>query len=172
MDNLETLLVLFVGVSAFSFVLQCFAVWRASSAVRDLTHQLERKSAEMEIKLTLVQDRLLSVSEQLGPLKGIAESVRETAEEISETVRSRAEEIDRFLSELQRVGQEQAGKVDYLVSDTVQKFEQTTEVIQKDILRPVVEVSAFVKGVRSGLGVLFSHDREESQQEAEDELFI
>ena len=69
------------------------------------------------------------------------------------------------------VGQEQAAKIDYLVSDTLGKFEETTETIQKDLLKPAIEIASFVRGIRSGIDALFSR-RRGVEKKSEEELFI
>lgn len=171
--NVDTLLVIFVGVTALAFTLQCLSVWWAARSIRQLTGKLESQSREVEGKLRIVQDRLLEVSKDLQPLRASAEDVGAGVDQISRRVRQRAEDVDQFLDELMTLGREQASKIDYLVTDTVQKFEQTTEAIQKDVLRPAVEISAFFKGVRSGLAVLFSKQTASSQSKSpEEELFI
>lgn len=171
--TVETLLVIFVGVTALAFTLQCLSVWWTARSVRQLAGRLELQSRDVERKLRLVQDRLVSVSQDLKPLRSSAEHVSANVNEVSETLRRRAGDLDKFLDELMDLGREQASKIDYLVTDTVQKFEQTTEVIQKDVLRPAVEISAFIKGIRSGLAVLFSKQTSSKPVDAsEEELFI
>ncbi len=171
--TVETLLLIFVGVTALAFTLQCLSVWWAAREIRLLATRLETQTREVEGKLRIVQDRLLEVSEDLRPLRSSAESVGANVNQISQTIRQRADDIDRFVNELMDLGREQASKIDFLVTDTVQKFEQTTEVIQKDVLRPAIEISAFIKGLRSGLAVLFSRQKPpKSPESAEEELFI
>ena len=171
--TVETLLLIFVGVTALAFTLQCLSVWWAAGEIRRLAGRLETQTREVEGKLRVVQDRLLEVSEDLRPFRTSAETLGADVSLISETVRRRADDMDQFVNELMNLGREQASKIDFLVTDTVQKFEQTTEVIQKDVLRPAVEISAFVKGIRSGLAVLFSRQKPaKSPESAEEELFI
>ncbi len=171
--TVETLLVIFVGVTALAFTMQCLSVWWAARSIRQLTGRLELQSREVERKLRIVQDRLLTVSQDLTPLRASAEKVGANVNEVSETLRRRADDLDKFIDELMDLGREQASKIDYLVTDTVQKFEQTTEIIQKDVLRPAVEISAFIKGIRSGLAVLFSKQASSKPVDtSEEELFI
>jgi hypothetical protein len=68
----------------------------------------------------------------------------------------------------------QVSRVDRMVSDLVQKVETTADVVQRNVLAPIYEVSAVVKGVRSGLEFLFSRRRAPSVSEAtqDEQLFI
>lgn len=171
--TVETLLLIFVGVTAVAFTAQCLSFWWAAKSIRQLTGRLEAQTREVEGNLKIVQNRLLEVSEDLRPLRSSAETLGSDISQISRTIRERADDLDQFINELMGLGREQASKIDFLVTDTVQKFEQTTEVIQKDVLRPAVEISAFIKGIRSGLAVLFSREKPaKSSSSSEEELFI
>jgi hypothetical protein len=52
--------------------------------------------------------------------------------------------------------------------------ETTADVVQRNVLAPIQEISAVVKGVRSGLEFLFSRRRAPSVSEAtqDEQLFI
>ena len=56
----------------------------------------------------------------------------------------------------------------------VEKVETTADSVQKGVLGPIQEVSAVVKGVRSGLEFLFSRRRVTNVSEAtqDEQLFI
>ncbi len=170
----EVLLLIFVGVSAFAFTVQCVAVWKASRSVQELSDKLARQSTEVQGRLNAVQDRLLEVSEEWRPLGRVAQAVGHNVEEISNAVRLRSADLDELIEEVIDLGREQVSKVDYLVTDTVQKFEQTTETIQKDVLRPAIEVSSFIKGIQAGIAVLFSRGTSDNpaQTSSDEEMFI
>ena len=87
--------------------------------------------------------------------------------------RRTTEEVDGLVKEVIRLGHEQAQRVDGLVTDTVEKFEQTSEVIQKDVLRPILEIGSFFKGssrdYRSYWG---GRGKKTGTKSPEEELFI
>lgn len=171
--SLETLLILFVGVTVFSFVVQCFAIWKAASSVNSLTARVEAQSDQIEKRIGIIQDRVMRLTEDLQPLRQTATELSGTLQELSGRLRTRSQEVDSFVGDLMHVGREQASKIDYVVADTVQKFEETTSTIQRDLLKPAVEISAFVKGVRAGLEALFSRPSKSQKESAgDDQLFI
>ena len=87
--------------------------------------------------------------------------------------RRTTEEVDGLVKEVIRLGHEQAQRVDGLVTDTVEKFEQTSEVIQKDVLRPILEIGSFFKGIQSGLSFLLGRrGKKTGTKSPEEELFI
>ena len=171
--NPELLLILFVGVTVLTFLVQCFAIWRAARSVKELTDRVHNQTSEMEGKIQIIQDRVLGLTAELQPLQQTAKELSGTIEVLSGRLKTRSQEIDGFVSQLMDVGREQASKIDYVVQDTLQKFEETTSVIQKDLLRPTVEISAFVKGVKAGLDALLSRPQAQPKDAvAEEQLFI
>lgn len=160
-------------VAAAVFVMQIVAVVVAALAVRKVAQQVDTESKKVEKTLGIVQGRLVEVADSLEPVKAVAQELALNLQTLSETLHKRAAHTDEFLGQFMSAGQDQVSKVDYLVSDTIEKFEQTTEIIQKDLLKPAVEISSFVRGIRSGLGVLFSRKKAASSQgRREEELFI
>ena len=77
-------------------------------------------------------------------------------------------------AELLDKSRSQIVRVDRMVTDLVEKVETTADAVQKGVLGPIQEVSAVVKGVRSGLEFLFSRRRVTNVSEAtqDEQLFI
>lgn len=169
----ENLLLIFAGITGLAFVLQCVAVWSAARSIRTLSGEMRRRSQEFSRHVAALQQRMESAADDLQPLISAADTVGRNLDEIAEIVRRRSEDVDQLVVQLTELGRDQATKMDYIVSDTVHKFEQTTEAIQKDILRPAIEISSFVKGVKAGLEALFSKKASlQSGDGRDDELFI
>ena len=159
-------------LAVLTFIFQIVAVILTARSVRQVTTQIERQSKDLEATLSRVQSRLLEVSESLEPVKAVAQDLATNLGNMSETLHNRAEQADAVIKDLMTVGQEQAAKIDFLVSDTVQKFEQTTETIQKDLLKPAIEISSFIRGIRGGIDALFSRKQPVEEKSGEEELFI
>lgn len=169
----ETLLLILMGVISAAFVLQCLSVWAAARKVGRIAARLEMQTKDLKGQLGEVTGTIREVTDSLKPLGRIAEDVRNNAEFLSRVVRDRAEDFDQFAQEMVQLARDQASKIDYLVTDTVKKFEQTTEVVQREVVHPALEIASFIKGIKSGLGYLF--DRKSSKPEKdlpEEEMFI
>ena len=89
-------------------------------------------------------------------------------------LRDRTSNVDAVAAELLEKSRQQIIRVDKMVSDLVEKVETTAEAVQRGVLGPIQEVSAVVKGVRSGLEFLFSRRRVTNVSEAtqDEQLFI
>jgi len=169
----ETLLIVFAAVIAVSIVFQVFFFWRLADSTKKLMDRLDRVSHELETDAREVVDQLRGVAASVEHLKHLAEGVESRADELNQMFGERVQDIDQLVGRLVEVGSRQAEKVDSVITDTVGKFEETTAVIQQDIVRPVVEISSLVKGLKTGLEYLFSKKRVGSEEAyPEDQLFI
>lgn len=166
---------LVVAVTALAFIIQCMSFWRTSRILRAGMQGLEKRSRVVERDIHEIVVEVKDITEGLRPLGHLAEELNTTVKNLSELVQRRGEQVDGFVEEMIQLGRDQASKIDYVVTDTVQKFEQTTELIQKDVLGPAVEVSSFVRSVKNGLEYLFSRREKRSRNKQgypEEELFI
>lgn len=171
--NIELVLVILASVCVLAVILQGIAILQTSKAVRSLVQRIDRQSKSLEKDVRDLADKMHEITDNLQPLGEISETLKADVDEISDMLKKRSQDIDDFAEEVVRVGRGQAGKIDMVVTDTVEKFERTTTIIQRDLLRPALEIAAFLKGLRSGLNYLFSHKERPAKQEMpEEELFI
>ena len=159
-------------LAVLAFVFQIVAVILTARSVRQAATQIEKQSKDLQGTLSQVQSRLLEVSESLEPVSAVAQDFATNLGNMSEILRNRAEQADAVIKDLMSVGQDQAAKIDFLVSDTVEKFQETTETIQNDLLKPAIEISSFIRGIRSGIDALFSRKQSAEEKSGEEELFI
>jgi len=172
--SLETLLLVFVSISAVAFALQCFSMWKAARSIAQTVERLEQETKDLRGDAHELVERARGIVESMAPLGRIAESLKTNMDLISEMVKERVQDLDEFVQEMTEMGREQASKVNHVVTDTVEKFEQTTEMIHQDVLKPALEISSFLKGIKAGLYYLFNKKSPPppSKSHAEDELFI
>ena len=172
MSSVEIWIAVIALLAVLAFIFQIVAVILTARSVRQVSAQIERQSEDLQGTLSQVQSRLVEVSESLEPVRAVAQDLATNLGNMSETLHNRAEHADAVIKDLMTVGQAQAAKIDFLVSDTVQKFEQTTEAIQKDLLKPAMEISSFIRGIRSGIDALLSRKQPVEEKTGEEELFI
>jgi hypothetical protein len=140
-------------------------------AVRKVPEQIESVRSDVKQRLDpLAQSALEIVNNSREPLRTLTANLAE----ISQLIRDRTANADRVAAELLDKSRQQIIRVDRMVSDLVEKVETTADVVQKGVLGPIQEVSAVVKGVRSGLEFLFSRRRVTNVSEAtqDEQLFI
>lgn len=160
--TIETILLLvFVGVTAVALIAQAIAIYSTARTVERVVKDVEKRARVLEAEAHDIVGQLKELSESLKPLARISDRVTGTAEEVSLMFDERRRDVDDLVREIVEVGRKQALKVDEVVTDTVAKFEETTRIIQHDIVRPVAEISSFLKAVRSGIDYLFSRKASE-----------
>jgi len=115
-----------------------------------------------------------NVTELLANSREPVRNITANLAEISRILRDRANHVDGVVADLVDKSRLQIIRVDQMVSDLVSKVESTADAVQRNVLAPMQEISAVVKGVRSGLEFLFSRRRSPSVSAAtqDEQLFI
>lgn len=172
--SVDILLVIFVGVTAIAMVLQAVFVIKTMRIGKNLLDKASEVSQEIETESQLVMSQLREVGASFEEMRRVFDSAGERVEGITNLIDARFGEIDQLASQVLDVGNRQVSKVSDVVDDTLQKFRETTGIIQEDIVRPVVEISSLIKGIRTGLDYLVAsrRSRRKNSQYPEDELFI
>jgi hypothetical protein len=91
-----------------------------------------------------------------------------------ETAQTQLTRIDQLLTEVTDRARLEIIRVDELVADTVHRVEQTTEFIQKSVVRPVKETEAVVHGIFAAVQVLLRRGGFRTPERAtqDEEMFI
>ncbi|MEE2821627.1 MAG: hypothetical protein VYA53_01455 [Acidobacteriota bacterium] len=170
----ESLLIVFVGVSAVALVCQSLSIWQTSRSITQMIQKLEHQSDKIGESAQDVLLRVQGVVDQIAPLGEIAETLKTRIDSVSEMVAERAQDIDQFVQEITEVSRGQVSKVNSIVDDTVQKFEQTAEMVQEDVLKPTMEISSLLKGLKTGISYLLNKKTPvpPTASHPEEELFI
>ena len=170
MDHNTGLTVALILVSV-AVLMQAGAMLGIFLAIRKITGQVETVRSDIKQRLDpLVESTLEIVNNSREPLRTISANLAE----ISTILRNRTNSADQVAAELLDKSRTQIVRVDRMVSGLVDKVESTADVVQRGMLVPINEVSAVMKGVRSGLEFLFSHRRVTNVSEAtqDEQLFI
>ncbi len=163
-----TVAIILVAVAVLMQAGAMLGIWLA---IRKVPGQIESVRSDVKQRLEpLTQSALEIVNNSREPLRTISANLAE----ISTILRNRTINADQVAAELLDKSREQIVRVDRMVTDLVEKVETTANAMQKGVLGPIQEVSAVVKGVRSGLEFLFSRRRVTNVSEAtqDEQLFI
>jgi hypothetical protein len=159
---------IFVALAVFMQAGAMLGIWLA---IRKVPGQIESVRLDVKQRIDpLTQSALEIVNNSREPLRTISANLAE----ISTILRNRTSDADQVAAELLDKSRAQIVRVDRMVSDLVEKVETTADAVQKGVLGPISEVSAVVKGVRSGLEFLCSRRRVTNVSEAtqDEQLFI
>ena len=165
---LDTLLKVFIVVISLVVVAQAAMLLGIYLSVGRLSREIQDARVDFKSKVDPVAD---SLKEILDNSRATFDTICTNLTEVVQLTRDRAGKIDEFVGEIADRTRLQALRFDHLIQDTVEKVEQTTSVVQKNILAPIQEASAVIRGVRSSLEFLFSQ-RPPSRPAGEEQLFI
>jgi hypothetical protein len=125
------------------------------------------------------------VKQRLDPLAqsvaGILADAREPVRtlianlaEISNVLRDRTGQVDRVVAELVERSRLQIIRADQMISDLAEKVGSTAQAVERQVMVPIQEAAAVIKGVRSGLEFLLSRRRAPRAAEAtqDEQMFI
>lgn len=166
-----TLITVFVVIAAVAIVIQMLILLAFYLAVRRFRKEANRVGHEAkQCADSIVQAVLDIISVSREPIK----TVTMNAADISRVIRDRTGTLDEAVSEITERTLLQARRIDQLISDLIGKMETTADAVQRNVLSPLQEISAIVKGVQSGLDFLFSRRPSSTVREAtqDEEMFI
>ena len=88
-------------------------------------------------------------------------------------MRSRVRDVNSVIEETTNRARQQISKADEVVTHAIQRAEATSKVVQESILAPIAELSALIRGLSSGLNLLFGRKRNPVNEAHQDEeMFI
>jgi len=167
----DTTLTLVLILVAVAILIQTGAMLGIWLSIRKIPGQIEGVRTDVRQRLDpLTQSMTEIVANSREPVRNITANLAE----ISRLLRDRTSNVDEVLADAVDRSRLQIIRVDQMVSDLVTRVETTADVVQRSVLTPVQEISAVIKGVRSGLEFLFARRRPSNVTEgtAEEQLFI
>lgn len=170
MANDPTLSVVLILV-AVAVLMQAGAMVGIWLAIKNLHREVVGVRADVKQRLDpLVQN----VTEILAGSREPVRNITTNLAEISRILRDRASHVDGVVAELVDKSRLQIIRVDQMVADLVAKVETTADIVQRNVLAPLNELSAVIKGVRSALEFLFSRRKSPGATETtqDEQLFI
>lgn len=152
-----------MGLTALAVVLQAGILLSIYLMSKRVAEQVESSAAELREltpSLKVVTENLMKVSED--------------AVEIGNAARAQIERVDSLLGDVGQAIEGQLEKVDRLSREMTDRVNETVDVVQSSIVRPVREVSALARGVTRGFEVLLSRKNRSTvdQAHSDEELFI
>jgi len=160
---LESLLTLFVALTTIAIITQAGVLVGIYVMSKRLSEQVERfmkDTREMMVPLRSIADNLRTASANLVE---IGLSARDQFRRVEAMVTDTGEALHMQLERFDRVSQ-----------NVIDRINETAEIVQDSVVRPVREVAAVAKGLSRGFGAFFfGRGRSTVDQARQDEeLFI
>ncbi|MBV8053491.1 MAG: hypothetical protein JOZ80_20050 [Acidobacteriaceae bacterium] len=164
-------LTIFIAITAAAVVIQAGILIALYLAVR-------QSAARVEALATEVRGKILPTAEMaqamLADLRPRVETLVANASESSTLVRNQLQRLDATVSDVIDRARLQVIRADELLGRTLDRVEQTTDLVHKTVVSPVRQVSGVFQGVVAGMEFFFTGKRRQrsTAPAAQDEMFI
>jgi tetrahydromethanopterin S-methyltransferase subunit F len=142
---------------------------------------MRKSSARMEAIATEVKTKILPTVEQvqtmLTDLRPRLQVIAANLEETTSVVRTQVRRVDAAVNDVVDRARLQVIRADELLSRTLDRVEQTSDMVHKTVISPVRQLSGLVQGITVALEFLLSRGhrnggRREERPVPQDEMFI
>ena len=152
----DTLLTVFFIIAALAMLLQALAMLGIYLAMRRIQGEVSGIRSDVKQRLEPITQFVTDiVTDTREPLRTVMSNLAE----VSRAVREGTESVDAVLDELLEKFRLQVIRIDQTITDVLEKVDKTTTLVQRNMVVPVTEVSAVLKGLRAGLDFFLSRRR-------------
>ena len=166
----NNLLTVFIAVTAVAVVLQMAILAVMFAAMRKSSQKMEALAEEVKNKVLPTAELAHSMIAELRPkIENVVDNVS-----VSTTVmRTQLERIDATLTDIVDRTRLQVIRADEFVTGTMDKLEETREVVTRTVVSPVRYLSGIAHGLSVGLEAFFGRRRGgDGVTVPQDEMFI
>ncbi len=161
---------IFVGVTAAAVVLQAGILVALYVAVRKSSSRMEALATEVKTKVMPTVDTAQSMLVEWRPKM---DTIASNVSEASTVVRGQVERLDATVTDIVDRTRLQVIRADELLNRTMDRIEETTDVVHRTVISPVRQLSGLVQGVTAGLEFLLGGKRRRHDVSVpQDEMFI
>jgi|SRR5579864_5107318 len=168
---MENLLIVAIAVIALAVILQAGILIALYASVMKTSKHAETMMAELhERALPVLESAGIILSDSRDKVSEITENLRAT----SASLRSQMERVDHTMSDVLDRTRLQVIRTDEMVSRTLDKVEETTELVQHSIVSPVKQLAGLLSGLTVAFNTFFRRRgaSRSSEQMQDEELFI
>src|SRR5215468_10688996 len=168
MEN--TVLTIFVVVTALAVLLQALILVGMFFAVRKTSAKMESLAEEVKTKVLPTAEL---AHEMITELRPKVTTVLDNVSVSTTVLRNPMERVDATLTDIIDRTRLQVIRADEFVNHTMDKLEETREAVQRTVVSPVRHITGLMHGLTAGFEAFFSRKRgRESANVPQDEMFI
>jgi hypothetical protein len=169
MEN-SNYLIFFVALTAIALLVQAGMLVGMYLAMRKTGARMEALADEVKTKLLPTAETAQAMMIDLRPK---IENILTNASDSSSLIRAQMQRMDAVLNDILDRTRLQVIRADELITRTIDRVENTTEIVHKTVVSPVRQISGLVQGVTTGLEFLIGGRRNrDGSRVAQDEMFI
>lgn len=171
---MDPVLKIFIYATAVAVILQMFILLGLFLSVR-------KTGAKMEVLAAQVHGRTMPILESaeaiLANSRGKVDIVMSNLVATTTTLKTQMDRLDATVNDVVDRTRLQVIRADDIVTRTLDRVEETTELVQHTVVSPVRQLSGIVQGLGVGISAFFGHNRRRrrfdgSRSRQDEELFI
>jgi|SRR5271165_3853705 len=168
----DNLLRIFIAVTAFAVLLQAGIIVALYLAVRKSSAKMEALATEVTSKALPTMETVQSLLVELRPKIDVMST---NISESTKLVRNQLGRIDATLTDALDRTRLQVIRADELLNRTMDKVEETSEIVHKTVVSPLRQVNGLMAAISTGVEVFLGQKRRHPRNGAgvpQDEMFI
>ncbi len=169
---MENQLAIFVAITSAAVVIQALILIALYLSVRKTSARMEALAIEVKTKTLPTIETAQSLLVELRPK---IESIAENVSHSTTVVRAQMERLDAALSDVIDRSRLQVIRADEIITRTMDKVEETTDIVHKTVVSPLRQASGLIQGLTAGLEYFVGRRRRhagDGMGVPQDELFI
>ncbi len=165
----------FIALTGIAVALQAGVLLAMYIAMRKTSERIEELAADMKNKF---MPTVVEAQEMMTLIRPRLEVIVENVEGASTVLRSQLERVDATVNDVIDRARLQIIRGDELLTRTLDRVEQTSEMVQKTVVSPVRQLSGLMQGISVALEFIFGGQgrrnggSRERRPVPQDEMFI
>jgi ElaB/YqjD/DUF883 family membrane-anchored ribosome-binding protein len=168
----DTLLKVFIAVTTFAVVVQAGILVGLYLAVRRSTARMEALATEVKSRVLPTVETAQNLMVELRPKIDV---ISNNLAESSDLVRNQLGRLDATVTDVLDRARLQVIRADELLNRTMDKVEETSEVVHKTVISPLRQVNGLMAAISTGVDVFLGQKRRHPRNGGgvpQDEMFI
>ena len=168
----DTLLKIFIAVTTFAVVVQAGILVGLYLAVRKSTARMEALATEVKSRVLPTVETAQNLMAELRPKIDV---ISNNLAESSDLVRNQLGRLDATVTDVLDRARLQVIRADELLNRTMDKVEETSEVVHKTVISPLRQVNGLMAAISTGVDVFLGQKRRHPRNGGgvpQDEMFI
>ena len=167
----SNLLTLFVAVTSIAVVIQAAILVALFLTMRDRSARVLAIAESVQARALPAIASAQAILDDTGPK---LQTITSNLVEVSSTLKSQVDRADVTVADLLDRTRLQIIRADEMVSRTLDRVEETTDLVQHSVIGPIRQISAIITGLTTGFGAFFGRRmrNDEDAAEQDEELFI
>jgi hypothetical protein len=173
---MENLTPLFIAITGAAVLLQALILGALYLAMRKSSERMEAIANELKGKAIPALEQAHAVLIEVRPKLAV---IADNLQEATTLMRAQVERVDATVNDVVDRARLQVIRADELLSRTLDRVEQTSDLVHKTVVSPIRQVSGLMQGITVGLEFLFGGrgrrnggSREARRPVPQDEMFI